>query len=175
MSFMATYKLGQGAKARTLAGVVLVLSLAWGCMAFLEYGNSKLDRLLGMSKPVFGKPFAFLPADSALTSWVTPSFAVTLLVFVAGFIAVRKYLNRPAVADHLIGTELEMRRVKWPTRAEVSRAGSMVVFYTFWLAVIIFLIDITMSWVVGMLIGKAWDAEGIGRLAGGIFSRIAGN
>lgn len=174
MSFMATYKLGQGAKARTLAGVTLVLTLAWGCMAFLEYGNSKLDRLLGTSG-VFGRPFPFLPPDSALTSWVTPSFAVALFIFVAGFLALRRWLNRPAVADHLIGTELEMRRVKWPTRAEVARAGSMVVFYTFWLALIIFLIDITMSWVVGMLIGKAWDAEGIGRLLGGIYSRLAGN
>jgi len=174
MSFMATYKLGQGAKARTLAGVALVLSMAWGCMAFVEYGNSKLDRLLGID-PWFGRPLGFLPQDSAMTTWLTPSFVIALLVFIAGFVALKRFLNKPTVADHLIGTELEMRRVKWPTRAEVSRAGSMVIFYVFWLALIIFIIDITMSWVVGMLIGKDWNAEGIGRLVSSIINRLSGN
>lgn len=175
MSFMATYKVGQGRQARTLASVATVLVVAWGCFSLLDYGNSKLDRLLGLSTPWFGRPLGFLSPDSALTSWVTPSLVLALIVFALSFVWLRSWLNKPSVADHLIGTELEMRRVKWPTRAEVARSGAMVVYYTFWLALIIFIMDMLMATVVGVLIGKSWSSEGVGRIFAAIGEKIAGS
>lgn len=165
MSMLTSYKPGQGRQARGLASVLCMLILAWGAYSFLDYGNSKLDRLMGFDSPVFSKPFSFVGGGSGLTNFITPSLAVALLIFAVGFFLARRVLNRPKVADHLIGTELEMRRVKWPTKQEVIRAGSMVVFYTFWLALIIFIIDLYMATVVNGLIlghGTALDTTGLG-------------
>lgn len=165
MSLMTSYKPGQGRQARGLATILSVLILAWGSYAFLDYGNTKLDRLLGFDKPFFSKPLSFVSGGSGLTDWITPSLAVALLVFAVGFLALRRFLNKPKVADHLIGTELEMRRVKWPTKTEVLRAGSMVVYYVIWLSIIIFIIDLYMATMVNGLIlghGQALDTTGIG-------------
>jgi preprotein translocase SecE subunit len=164
MSFMATYKVGQGKQGRTFAAVLAVLVSGWGAYSFFEYGNSKLDRLLGLNNAFFGKPLGFLGEESSLTSWITPALVIALLFFAVAVLWARRFLNKPSVADHLIGTELEMRRVKWPTKAEVSRSASMVVFYVFWLALIIFTLDIIMATVVGTVIGKDFGAEGIGRI-----------
>jgi len=173
MSFMATYKVGQGRQARTFAAVSAVLVIAWGCYAFLEYGNTKLDRLLGLSKPFFGRPL--MGADSAVTGWLTPSFVVAAVAFLGLMFWVRRFLNRPKLADHLIGTELEMRRVKWPTRETTMRSGAMVVYYTFWLALIILILDLLMATFVGALIGKEAGSEGIGRIIKGIADTFSGS
>jgi|GEM_PF-2115025 len=165
MSMMNTYKPGQGRQARTLAALLAILVTAWGAYSFLDYGNSKLDRLMGFEKPIFSKPFSFIDSGSGLTDFVTPSLALSLGLFIVFFFVIRRILNRPKVADHLIGTELEMRRVKWPTKTEVMRAGSMVVYYVFWLALIIFIIDLYMATVVNGLIlghGTALDNTGLG-------------
>ncbi len=174
MSFMATYKVGQGRQARTFAAVSAVLVVAWACYAFLQYGNSKLDNLIGLgSRPFFASPM--FGADVAITAWLTPSFVVAAGVFLVVMFWLRRWLNRPKVADHLIGTELEMRRVKWPTREQTMRSGAMVVYYTFWLSLIILILDLVMATVVGAMIGKEYGTEGIGRIFKGIADTLSGS
>ena len=128
MALMTSYKPGQGRQARNLASILILFVVAWGCYAFMEFGNSKLDRMLGAffgyDKAVMSAPL--LGSDNALTTWVTPSMLLAIALFAALFFWVRGFLNRPRVADHLIGTELEMRRVKWPTRKEVTSATIVV-------------------------------------------------
>ncbi|MCK6439979.1 MAG: preprotein translocase subunit SecE [Planctomycetes bacterium] len=183
MAFMETYKPGQGKQARTFAALVYVFVTAWMCYAFMEYGNSRLDRLLGSifgyDTPIFAQPVQTLLGASGdevsgMTGWLTLSFAVAIGLFIVMMAWGYRLLNRPKVADHLIGTELEMRRVKWPGKAEVARAGSIVVYYVFWLAVIILLIDLVMNTVIGMLLGQSWDEVGIGKIVAGIIEFFTG-
>lgn len=176
MSFYATYKEGQGKQARTFAAVLFLLVAAWGCYSFFEYGNSKLDRLVaalsGSDKPVFSH--SIISGDSAMTAWITPSLILAVSLFLLAAWWGRRLLNRPRVADHLIGTELEMRRVKWPTKPDVMRAGSVVVYYTFWLAVIIFVIDVLMNTMVGTLLGQKFADAGLGRIVMGLKNFFSG-
>ena len=185
MSFMTTYKPGQGRQARAFANILYVFVIGWGCYAFFEYGNSKLDRFFGRifdyQNPFFGKPINQLMAGSsttaegsAMTAWMTPSFVLSALLFLFLLFWGRRTLNKPSKADHLIGTELELRRVNWPQKEEVARSGTMVVYYTFWLAVIIFAIDLLMNTFVGMLLGQRFEEVGLGKILEGIFGFFGG-
>ncbi len=172
MPMTVGYKVGQGKQARSTAKILLLLIAGWGCYAFFEYGNTKLDRLLGFGTPWFGRPLPFFDPTSSLTSWITPSFVLCLGLFVVFFVWIRKYLNRPKIADHLIGTELEMRRVKWPEKQEVWKAGSIVVYYVIWLSLIIFVLDLFMATTIGMLLGSDFSEVGIGRIFSGLGSYL---
>ena len=54
---------------------------------------------------------------------------VAVVVLVAGGVFLYRILNRPRVADMLIETESELRKVTWPTGAETS-AGALAVLVT---------------------------------------------
>src|SRR5262245_391157 len=66
---------------------------------------------------------------------LTPGLLIAAVVFVAAEVAIWTYLNKPKLADHLIETEAELRRVTWPSLADTF-TSSMVVFAT----VIVFVI-----------------------------------
>src|SRR5262245_11881961 len=111
MALFEHYRRGAGRRARTAATFMLLSALVWLCYAMLVYGNSRLDRLLGSDSPFWSK--VLFAKGGALTEWLTPSFIVAVIVFAAGLVVLRAFVNKPRVADLLIETEAELRRVKW--------------------------------------------------------------
>jgi len=51
-------------------------------------------------------------------------------------------MNTPRFAEFLIMTESEMRKVTWPTRREVIVSTKVVIIMTFFLAIMLWLVDI---------------------------------
>ena len=58
---------------------------------------------------------------------VTPAFLIALVVFVAGMILLNRYLEKPNIADALIDTESELRKVTWPTVPDAIQSSITVV------------------------------------------------
>jgi len=142
--------------------MILLGVVVWGSYSLFEYGNTRLDRLFGIEDPVFGR--AVISGGGALTEWITPSLFIALGVFVVGLGVIRWYLNTPRFADLLIATESELRKVRWAANAEVKRATSVTLYYVFWFAAIIFVMDLTFSLVVGTLQQQHWKTVGFGRV-----------
>lgn len=62
-------------------------------------------------------------------------------------------LNRPKIGEFLIETEGEMRRVSWPARREYLNASTVVLFITVGLSVLVYLMDVGLSWLMDRLGG----------------------
>lgn len=117
-----TYKKDQGRLARLVVFWVLGLLAFYGCYAFYgqvlkRYFPEALGQPLveGMKKiPVLGIEFngAFLVAAAL--------FAVLLWVL-------HRWQNTPKVADLLIETEAELRKVTWPTFPEAVNSSIIVI------------------------------------------------
>lgn len=167
MALFEHYRRGAGRRARTAATFMLLAALVWMCYAMLIYGNSRLDRLLGNESPFWSK--VLLTKGGALTEWLTPSFIAALVVFSAGLVLLRTLVNKPRVADLLIETEAELRRVKWAPKKEATRATAVVLYFVFWFAMVMFVYDLTFSMGIGLLQGQDWREAGWGRVVSMIF------
>jgi preprotein translocase subunit SecE len=55
-------------------------------------------------------------------------------------------INRPTMADFLIATEGEMKKVSWSSRREIIGSTKVVIIATFALAVMLFVVDFFFSW-----------------------------
>ena len=77
--------------------------------------------------------------------------AVFMLVF--WFIALFWIFNRPRVADFLIATEAEMKKVNWPTKKEIIGSTWVVIAGTFMLAALL--------WIVNLMFGALFQMIGI--------------
>mgnify|MGYP005848131505 CR=1 FL=1 len=85
--------------------------------------------------------------------YVQASVAVVLILTVA--ILTYWLLNKPNIADFMIATEGEMRKVNWPTRREVLGSTWIVIVGTFMIAAILFAVDIGFLWLfreIGILV-----------------------
>jgi len=51
-------------------------------------------------------------------------------------------VNSPKMAEFLIATESEMRKVSWPSRREVANSTKVVILLTFILGILLFMVDI---------------------------------
>ena len=162
MAIFASYRRGAGRKTRAFATFLLIALLAWLSYSLLDYGNTRLDRLLGFEEPVFGKQL--VSGASSLTEWVTWSVFIAVAVFVVGLFGIRAFLNRPGYADLLIETQAELKRVRWAPRKEVSRATGVVLYFIFWFALLMFVYDLTFTMGTQMLQGRSWNEAGWGRV-----------
>ena len=70
--------------------------------------------------------------------------APTAFVALLGLLMVY-LLNKPSVADFLIATEAEMKKVSWSSRKEIVGATKVVIVTTFILAAILFGVDVLFS------------------------------
>jgi preprotein translocase SecE subunit len=167
MAMFENYRRGSGRRVRSFATLLLLALLAWMCYAMLNYGNTRLDRLLGFEDPVFGKQL--ISGAGSLTDWVTWSVFVAAGVFVVGLFAIRAWLNRPKFADLLIETEAELKRVRWAPRKEVNKATVVVLYFMFWFALIMFVYDLTFTMGTHVLQGSSWKEAGWGRIITMVF------
>jgi preprotein translocase SecE subunit len=121
------YKKGQGKTARLTAYVLLGLLVLFGAYRLHATFNRPGEGVLVEGLPLLG----------ALT--LMKVFAA--LAFLGGMLALHVVLNRAAVTDLLIDTEQEMRKVSWPSWAEVKSATLVVVLVTFVMGMMLFGFD----------------------------------
>ena len=89
----------------------------------------------------------YLP--EAFTGRVYVAYAVPALLFAALGLLVAKYLNDRRVADFLIATESEMKKVSWSSKAEVLGSTMVVIVTVIILAAFIFVVDFLASGTLG--------------------------
>lgn len=58
---------------------------------------------------------------------VTPAFLIALVVFAGAMILLYRWTESPKIADALIETESELRKVTWPTVPDAVQASVTVV------------------------------------------------
>jgi len=114
---LSIYKPGQGYYTRMLtavgAGTIVVLGVAW-LWPRLEGFSSAIYYQVGLAIALIGG-------------------AGGLLWFL---------LNKPRIADFMIATEGEMKKVNWPTRREVVGSTVVVIGGTLFIAGLLFVIDL---------------------------------
>lgn len=99
----------------------LLLLLAYGCL-----GGAGLATTLRSWFPSWGSPWT---GRQPLIGDVDLAKFVTLGVLAAGAFFLHRILNRPRVADMMIETEGELKKVTWPTGTE-TWAGALAVLLT---------------------------------------------
>jgi len=119
---MEPQKAGQGSLTRLITWTVLILAAALGCVELYAWIQSTHDQPL-----VPGEWFQHLPFVGVPFSW---KFLLCLVIFVGLVAFVRWIMARPSMSTTLVETELEMKKISWPTKQESFNAMWVVVFVT---------------------------------------------
>ena len=130
----APYKEDQGRHVRMAAFWSVVFFVGFGCRFlhdFMIQWKSLAEPLAGIRLPVVAVN-------------LSPAFLVTFLFFVAGLVLVKRWQQKPKVADLLIDTEAELKKVTWPKGQEVWNASLVVIMTVVLLAGFLMLAD----WVI---------------------------
>ena len=99
----------------------------WTLAILIFYGCSSLRSELASRFPSMGKPVGGLVIP-VLSLELTPAFLIAATLFAAGMFFVQRWCAKPKNADLLIDTELELRKVTWPSYQEVVNSSLVVVF-----------------------------------------------
>ena len=99
-----------------------------------------------------------------VTPWVDPfpilgrldlAMAIALGVLLLGGLALAMWLGRPKVADMLIDTEGELRKVTWPTFSDTWKGTLAVVVTVVFMLAYLTTVDIAIHWAMGQLMMRA--------------------
>ncbi len=136
------YKKGQATLTRLIAAVIVVLLLGWGSYALFAgiYAENWTSSSI-VSIPGVGLS-------------ITPAFLIALGVFVGGGIILFRVLNRPNLVDLFIDTEVEMKKVSWPTRAEAWSSSMIVIVVTMIITVMLFVFDLVLNQFFSLVFGE---------------------
>jgi preprotein translocase SecE subunit len=121
------YKTGQGRYARWAAYLLAGLLILYGAIRLYATINVPGQNVWVEELPIVGTLSLYK--------------VIAAVVFFMGMYALHMLLNRPTSVDMLIDTEQEMKKVSWPTKAEVKSATVVVAFVTFLLALLLFGFD----------------------------------
>ncbi len=120
-SFFDIYKSGQGARTRLGTGLAVGALLAWFC--YFLYDKLSVVDLGTSTKPVrIGIPLAIFLAVGLFTYWLLA--------------------RSRGVADFLIATEGEMKKVNWSSRKDIIGSTKVVIFVMVAMAIVLFVIDL---------------------------------
>jgi preprotein translocase SecE subunit len=116
----APYRGDQGRLAR--------LAVFWSLAVLLFYGCVSLYRTLSAAfGGTLGKPFsADLRSIPVLGLPVNPALLITAVVLAGVWFLLYRWQQTPKVADLLIETESELRKVTWPTVPEAVNSSIVV-------------------------------------------------
>lgn len=140
------YKPGQGLVARRIAhavGAWFALWAAWDLWVWLN-GFAALNR------PLLDGPLARLPLGGPALSG---SLLIAAAVGAAGCLFSVWILKRPWLADLLIDTEAEMKKVSWPAREEAWSATKVVTAAVLVITLVLLVFDLVLSEVMRLLTG----------------------
>ena len=119
MAFTKMYKPGQGKYTRISTAVGIGLIVTFGIYWFLEELRSVIT---SNTEYWLGGIAAGLVVIAAVLTWWA--------------------LNKPKIADFMIATETEMRKVNWPTRKEIIGSTWIVIAGTFMIVFILLVVDV---------------------------------
>jgi preprotein translocase SecE subunit len=126
-SGLALYKPGQGTVSRWIAYILLGILLVMGVRSLFGALFREGHDALVPGLPIVGD-----------LTWLK---VICAFVFVFGAWGIHKLLNRPAAVDLLIDTEQELKKVSWPSWAEVKSATLVVTIVTVVMGAILFWAD----------------------------------
>ena len=130
---METYKSGQGTFARLACWVGLIVLAFLGCVEVFSWIHGQNDA------PLFpGDLWKRLPVLDVPFTW---KLCLCILLFAAALWGIRRLMARAPVADTLIETEGELRKVSWPSSPEARNATIVVIVVTVVLTFSLALID----------------------------------
>jgi preprotein translocase subunit SecE len=115
------YKKGQGVTARWIAAAALGALAAFGCYELEEAVS------------------AHWPGAAVLG--VSVGVLVAAVIFIGAAVLVAMIVNMPRFVDYLIHSETELRKVSWPTKDELKRQTTVVIFTLVLFAVILLVAD----------------------------------
>ncbi len=120
----------------------------WMSAALLLFGCTFLfDQLIGVASMRHA-----IGGASFLSVELSPAFLVAALLFVGGTAAIFIWQQKPKVADLLIDTESELRKVTWPTLDEVMNSSTIVVFFVLFLGAFLALADVLLTRIVRVIL-----------------------
>jgi preprotein translocase SecE subunit len=145
-----SYKDDQGRLARLVVFWALALLLFYGCYAFYNevlkanFESLRSPLVASMKKlPILGIEF-------------NGAFVLALLIFGVAMWFLLRWLNRPKIADLLIETEAEMRKVTWPTMPEAMNSSIIVIVTVLFLMVYLAGADWLLGqWATRILTGRS--------------------
>lgn len=145
----AKYKEDQGRHARMAAFWTLTLLALFGASFLFE----RLVRIASMRQAIGadenGQGGLIIPI---VRVDVSPAFLVSAVLFLVLFFVVQRYTAKPKVADLLIDTEDELRKVTWPTLDEVINTTIVVVVFVVFLGGFLALADILLGRAVNTIL-----------------------
>ncbi len=133
-------KKGQGGRARGLAYLLSGGIVLYGAIALYATINRPGVNVYVSKLPIIG--------DLSLYK------LIAVAVFGIGLLVAHLFLNRASLVDLMIDTELEMKKVSWPSRAEVQSSSVVVVVVTFILAMVLFGFDNLLQWLFRLVLGS---------------------
>ena len=113
-----TYKKDQGRLTRMAAFWSLAILIFYGCASMHEELKA---RFTALGNPILGMRIPILGMD------VTPALLISAVVLAAALFFLNRWQQTPKVADLLIDTETEMRKVTWPTFSEALNSSVVVI------------------------------------------------
>jgi preprotein translocase SecE subunit len=115
------YKSDQGRLARLAAFWSLAALVFYGCVSLRQTLSAAFGGAL--SKPFF----AGMKQLPVLGLTLNAALSITAVVLFAGWFFLYRWQQTPKVADLLIETENELRKVTWPTIAEAVNSSLVVI------------------------------------------------
>ncbi len=143
---MEAYKSGQGSFARLSVNVAVVLALFLGVVELYSWIQDAKDTSL---IPI--QVFEDLPLLGVPLSW---KFLLCVGLFSGFYMLIRKWISKPAAVDALIETELELKKVSWPTGSEARTAMWVVVLVTIILTISLAFFDIMLVSIFKFFFGR---------------------
>jgi preprotein translocase SecE subunit len=145
------YKDGQGVVTRRIAFWTGVGLAAWGARDLWVWlqGFGALQTPLRKA-PVLGFDLSHLPLGGPALSG---SVLLAAVVGLAAFVWVSWFLKRPWLADLLIETESEMKKVSWPARDEAMAATRVVSVAVVAFTLVLLVFDVVITEIMKLLTG----------------------
>ncbi len=138
------YRQGQGAMTRRIAYWTGVGFGFWAAFDLWKW----LQGMAPLAKPLFPDSFPRIPALGATIGWALP---IALVVFGGIWFGVAWLLKEPWLADRLIETEGEMKRVSWPSIDEAWNATKVVSVAVIILTAMLVLFDVGLGALLKLL------------------------
>lgn len=113
-----SYREDQGRMARMFAFWSLVFITLFGCTFLFDMLYNNIESL---RRPLMDRPLPLVRVEA------TGAFLISTVVFAGLALLIWRWQNRRHVADFLIDTEHELRKVTWPTPQDVTNTSTVVV------------------------------------------------
>jgi preprotein translocase subunit SecE len=120
----------------------LVLFLLFGCHSLYV----ALQSFATLAEPIGGLsiPVVSVPLSSA--------FLISFGLFLVGLLVIRRWERKPKIADLLIDTEAEMKKVAWPTLQQVTNSSLVVIVSVVLLGAFLAVVDLLLARIIRFIV-----------------------